>query len=182
MEVWKDIAGYEGLYQVSNLGRVRSFGRYVKNRSKLVYKPEKLLQPAKDSYGYFVVGLCKNGKAKNFKVHRLVAQTFMHNPENKETVNHINGNKEDNRAENLEFCTNEENLQHAFSLGLTGGEHFKNNKRSTAVAQYDKNMRLVKTYPSIREAERQTGVHNQSIVKCCKGKVKTAGGYVWKYA
>ena len=181
-EVWKDIEGYEGLYQVSNMGRVKSLGRDVWKWNHYTHQPEKILKMGQDRYGYLVVGLYKDKKLKTFKVHRLVAQAFVTNHENKETVNHINGNKQDNKANNLEWHSNEENIKPAFSMGLTGGIHFQNNKKSAPVEQYDKNNNLVSMYPSTREAERTTGVSSGSIVACCKGKIKTAGGYKWKYA
>jgi hypothetical protein len=181
-EIWKDIPGYEGLYQVSSLGRVKSLGRNVMKWNHYSFQPEKILRACTDNYGYLIVGLYKEKKLKSFKVHRLVAQAFIENPKNKDTVNHINGNKQDNSIENLEWATNAENKKHAFATGLTGGEHFRNNKRSVKVIQYDKGINLIEVYPSAREAERQTGICNTSIIQCCKSKIKTAGGYIWKYA
>lgn len=107
-EIWKDVKGYEGLYQVSNIGKVKS----------LHYNKEKILADRFDKKGYLSVRLFKNGKSKIFKTHRLVAQAFIPNPINKEQVNHINGVKSDNRVENLEWCTNYENCVHAHLNGL----------------------------------------------------------------
>lgn len=118
-EIWKDIVGYEGLYEVSSLGSVKSIGR-----SKLVginggtYNLGDMLLKPRKSRGYNVVVLCKLGKTKNFLVHRLVAAAFLENKDNKATVNHINGNKTDNRLENLEWATPSEQQKHAFSIGL----------------------------------------------------------------
>lgn len=180
-EIWKDIPGYEGLYQVSNLGRVKSLERYKDNNGGLVKMPEKIMQGGIRN-GYVLVSLTKDGKRKSFSAHRLVAQAFIQNPEDKPTVNHINGNKRDNRVDNLEWNTDLENIRHAFATGLSGFEHSKNKKGSISVAQYDENMNLVKIYPSIMEAERQTGIPNRNIALCCRGKHKRIGGYIWKYA
>lgn len=105
-EIWKDIKEYEGLYQISNLGNVKSLKR------------NKLLKPIKDKDGYLCVTLYKMCKLKEKKVHRLVAQTFILNPENKPQVNHIDGNKQNNVVNNLEWCTRLENIEHAWKIGL----------------------------------------------------------------
>lgn len=114
-EIWKDIKGYEGLYQVSNLGRVKSLdivdrlGR--KHKSNIKYQND-------NGNGYLIVNLKHNGKQKNHLVHRLVAEAFIENPENKKEVNHIDGDKLNNRVDNLEWVSRSENLKHAFKLGL----------------------------------------------------------------
>jgi len=113
-EIWKDVKGYESYYQVSSLGSVKSLGN---NK----FKKEKVLKFGKDKVGYCLVNLCVNGKVKMYKVHRLVALTFLENPENKPQVNHINAIKNDNRVENLEWNTYSENIRHAFDNGLNKG-------------------------------------------------------------
>jgi len=111
-EVWKDVKGFEGLYQVSNIGNVKR----LKNENALL---EKLVGRSIDRYGYVKRVLCKQGKMYDFTEHRLVAIAFIDNPEDKLTINHINGIKTDNRVENLEWNTNLENKQHAVNSGLT---------------------------------------------------------------
>lgn len=118
MEIWKDIKDYEGLYQVSNIGRVRRLkGYYCKN--------DKIIKSRYDKDGYLQICLSKNNKTKFFRVHRLVACAFIDNLENKLYINHINGIKDDNRVENIEWCTASENQKHCIRTGLKK-EYFKN--------------------------------------------------------
>ena len=115
METWQDIEGYEGIYQVSDLGNVRSLDRELADGRKLKGRPRK---PVPDKDGYSRVVLNKNGKQGNFPIHRLVAQAFIPNPDNKPEVNHTQGVKTDNRASELEWCTSKENTGHAMKTGL----------------------------------------------------------------
>ena len=187
MEIWKDIAGYEGLYQISSKGRVKSLERYVKNHSGTYYfKPEIIKKVSekndrKKRQGYLTVSLYKNNMSACKYVHRLVAEAFIENPKHKDTVNHINGNKHDNSVENLEWNTYQENNIHAIATGLNGTENRRNCKGSIPIMQYDKDMNLIAQYPSMREAERQTGIDCRSIsVGIRKGW--RFGGFIWKKA
>lgn len=174
-EVWKDIAGYEGLYQVSNLGRVKSLPRIRKTYGKRTYKTkEKVMIAPLSINGYHRICLTKDGKQKHYFVHRLVAIAFMGEQDHYEVVNHINGNKLDNRVENLEFCTQSHNVKEAYRLGLGKGTGRK-------IEQYTKNMERIKLWDSVSEAQRCLGILATNIVKCCKGKGKTAGGFIWRY-
>lgn len=114
-EIWKDIKGYEGLYQVSNLGRVKSLDTidrlHRKHKSNIKHQ-------CNNGNGYLIVNLKHNGKQKNHLVHRIVATTFLENPDNKREVNHKDGNKQNNCVDNLEFVTRSENIKHAFKMGL----------------------------------------------------------------
>lgn len=128
MEIWKDIVGYEGWYQVSNLGRVKSVSRVVPHKTKgggvsnQVW-PSKILRPTVTNHGYQLVVLSKQGKFRYPTIHRLVATAFVPKPFNKPTVNHKDGNKENNMADNLEWCTSSENNYHAWETGLKSRHH-----------------------------------------------------------
>ena len=131
MEVWKDIIDYEGLYQVSNLGRVKSVDRIVNNDKKKYKLKGILLSKCISKKGYYIVSLCKNSKSKTFLVHRLVSNAFIKNNLNKPCVNHIDGVKTNNKVSNLEWCTYKENTQHALKNKLMNINHmYVINKKS----------------------------------------------------
>lgn len=121
-EVWKDIEGYEGLYQVSTCGNIKSLPKVRRNGTGTYIQKERLLKPSNTSTGYKKVELCKDGKRKSFKVHRLVAIAFIPNPDNKPEVNHIDGNKINNNIDNLEWVTSSENSVHAYETGLNSNK------------------------------------------------------------
>lgn len=170
MEIWKDIRGYEGKYQVSNCGRVKSLLKWYPLQKRYVQR-EKILKPSIMTKGYLGVKLCLNNE-RTFKLHRLVAEAFIPNPENKPQVNHINGDKTDNSVENLEWCTNKENSQHSHTTGL---------QPPKKVIQYDLEGKFIKEWNSIKEAQEQLRCSHISM--CCRGykQYRTAGGYIWKY-
>lgn len=183
-EVWKEVKGYEGLYQVSNFGRVKSLLRFnnyynaiYKEQKKRIQK-ERLLNIRKTPRGYLQVCLTANSLSNNKLVHRLVAEAFIPNPLNKPQVNHIDGNKENNKVSNLEWMTSQENNKHAHKIGLNKSH----NKRK--VNQYDLDWNYIKTWNSITDFLKETNLNlkNSGITSCCKGKQRTAYGYKWKYA
>ena len=176
MEKWKDIEGYEGLYQVSNMGRVKSLERFRKGKhNSLVFVNEKILKSRKDGGGYLRVSLSKEGKIKTFKVHRLVASAFLDNPNNLLEVNHINEIKDDNRVNNLEWCNKSYNCNYG-----SRNERMAKSKY-IPILQFTKEGKLVRKWDSITEVEKELGFNHGSISKCCKGKLKTACGYKWRY-
>lgn len=140
LEVWKDIKGYEGIYQVSNMGKIRSLTRVVIDKNGIQKNIKgKTLKLSTTTQGYKAVVFKKDGKNKNFRVHRLVAQAFIKNYESKPYVNHIDGNKKNNKASNLEWCTNSENMKHAFAIGLkVPSNPNKNGKRQGSLHSLSK--------------------------------------------
>jgi hypothetical protein len=187
-EIWKDIKGYDQYYQVSNLGRVRSKDRMINNPRGLSYfKRGRILKSELDRYGYPQVSLCINQKRKAFKIHRLVANAFIQNPENKPNINHINFITNDNSIFNLEWCTQKENAIHSYKNGrLHPLKKWENifsydHPASKEVAQYDLEGKFINKYGSVSEANRITKIHIGNISSVCNGKKKMAGGYKWKY-
>lgn len=191
IELWRTVNGYEGLYQVSNLGRVRSVdhlqkGKFNSNR----FKKGKILKTRINDRGYLYVTLCKNN-CKSYRVHRLVGMTFPDlvdwtedakgKPFDEITVNHKDQNKLNNCVDNLEWC----NMIYQVNYGTRNkqvSQKLLNRKdQSKPVLQYTLDMVLVAEYPSMAEAERKTGINKATINLCCKGKLKSAGGYIWKY-
>lgn len=172
-EIWKDIPDYEGLYMVSNLGRVKSLSKYH-------HKREQILKNKLTKDGYYETTLFKNGKAKYIRTHRLVAFAFIPNTFNKEQINHIDGNKLNNCVENLEWCTLQENKDHAIRTGLQDFIGEKNPK-AKSVIQYDLNNNEIARFKTLREAMNKTGVLENKISTVCNHHRKTAGGYIWKF-
>lgn len=186
-EIWKDISGYEGLYQISNHGRVKSLARRIRNHSKNRLSKEIILKwynNGRGKIGYVNYMLCKNSKYKNMSGHRLVAIAFIPNPENKPFVNHKNGNTLDNHVSNLEWVTCSENNFHAYRVlkikhPAKGkyGQNFHGTKY--IIYKYSLCGELLSEYYGINEASRETGLDNSSILKAAKGKIHTCGGFKW---
>ena len=172
MEEWKDIKGYEGLYKISNLGNIKNFKNQIHASSI-------------DKYGYLQVVLYYKEKPKCFRVHRLVAEAFIPNPENKPTVNHKDGNKQNNCIGNLEWNTIKENSQHAWKTGLCKNVSKavinSNKKRTKAILQYDLDGKFIKEWDSILNAAIYYNVSATNISACLNNRQKTCKGYIWKY-
>lgn len=175
-EVWQDIPDYEGLYQASTYGCIRGLSRIRKVREGIFCTlEEKILKQSVDTYGYRTVDLCKNGRKTNFKAHQLIAKTFLFNPYNYRCVNHKDECKTNNNVSNLEFCTYLYNNRY----GTRSGRIAK--AQSKPVFQYDKDGNFIKEWKSAKEYETITGKCRCCIYDVCKGKQKTAYGYIWKF-
>lgn len=182
-EIWKPLIGYGDMHDVSNLWRIRSYYKW---------KPT-ILSPclSKKENWYIRVNI----KQKLFTLHRLVAQTFIPNQENKPQVNHINWIKTDNRVENLEWVTHKENMRHAWETGLSkvseNNFYIKNNpwkwkfwkdhNRSKSVIQFSKNLEFIREWGSIAQAWSTLSVSSSDICQCCLWNIKSAGWFMWKY-
>ena len=182
MEEWRNIKGYEGLYQISNYGRVRSSYKGVWN----------ILKPIDNGKGYKHIKLFKGGKRKPYYIHRLVAQTFIDNPNNYTEVNHIDENKENNHMDNLEWCNREYNL--SYNLGIKRRAESRKGKcvgikncmygRKGEVHPASKKVKCITTgeiFGSVKEAANKYNIHPSNITKCCKGNLKTAAKMEWEY-
>ena len=181
IEEWKQVKGYEGLYEVSNLGNVRSVDRTIIFCGKCGHANQRevkgrLLKLGKDTHGYKCVNLSKNGNVKFKPVHRMVAESFLQQIPGKYYVNHKDSNPSNNNVENLEWCTSSENNIHGWRQGKRVATNAKK------VNMYTKDMQYIRTFKSIAEAGRIMGICEENIRACCNkpNKCKTAGGYKWR--
>ena len=181
IEIWKDIKDYEGLYQVSNLGNVRSLdmtiiqlhhwsNQYVKH----IYKG-RLLKGSKNSNGYRTITLHKGKKTEKRLLHRMIAEAFIPNPNNYNYINHKDNNPSNNNVNNLEWCTQSYNIKYAYEQG-------NKTPPNTKEINQLKNGNILRTFISISDAERKTGIKGANISKCCRKLRNYAGGYQWEYA
>jgi hypothetical protein len=175
METWKPIQGYEGLYEVSNQGRVRGVKRTVIKKNGVPFTAKEcILTLHKTKKGYLIADLWKDNKEKRLYVHRLVAMAFIPNPYGYKEVNHKDENKENNTIDNLEWSSRLENVRHGTGIKRGGIS------RSKKVYQYDKDGNFIKEWASTRACEIE-GYDHTSVSDCCRGKIKTHHGYKWSY-
>lgn len=191
MESWKEIKGYEGLYMVSTYGNVKRLATTFKDKlGRKWSNKEKILRVRLTRGGYCRVSLSKDGIAKDKYIHRLVAETFIPNVLDKEEINHIDGNKLNNKADNLEWVTRQENEKHKVKMGLYNStdkhkeQCRENQKRSVEanlkpILQLSLEGKIVNRFISVKEAKEKTGIVNCGA--CARGSRKTAGGYLWEY-
>lgn len=180
-EEWRDVQDYEGVYQVSNYGRIKRVEhtkvyKSANQSGKFMahYRYDAMiLKPCFDSGGYIQIHLCRHQKKRWTKIHRLVAEAFLPNPDNLPQVNHKDGNKENSRLDNLEWVSMSDNMQHAYKTGLNFG-------RVKAILQFDLNGNFVQEFKSITEAAKAVDRNPSSIQSHLKGKTTQCGGYMWK--
>lgn len=179
-EVWIDIPQFDGLYQVSSLGRFRSVTRTVRFGKQKRVVPGVILKTSPKGNGYLKISILK----RTYLAHRLVASVFVSNPFKFSQVNHKNGNKEDNRVENLEWVTSSQNHKHAYEVlnrqCYSKGRFGKDSNRAKPILQYSTSGLFIAEYSSAAEASRLQKVNESSIRQCIRGKIKLAGSFVWK--
>lgn len=193
-EIWKPVVGYEGLYEVSNLGNVKAVEKIVGHPTGQCRRPEKMIKLQNNSYGYYVVNLSKDGKPHTKGVHILVAEAFLEKPEGKCEVDHINRNRKDNRVENLKWCTHKENMNNANTIQFMKEDPNKSKSAYMALAskiyngspqapktvhQYTLDGKYVATYTSLKDAESATGINHNSISRILNKFDYKAGKYIW---
>ena len=166
MEIWMDIIGYDGVYQVSNTGKIKSF-----HNGK-----ETILKPNKNTHGYMTIKFHYNRVGITKTVHGIVANHFMSKPTPEHQVNHIDGDKTNNRLDNLEWVTGSENKIHAYKTGLMNVNHLKR-----AVSQLNRDGEEIARFDSLSEAGKHTGIQWVNIRKVCIGERKSAGGFKWEF-
>ena len=164
-EIWCPIKGYENIYEVSDQGRVKS----------LKFGKERILKPLRTQKGYLRVSLCKNGEHKMYMVHRLVAQTFIPNPDNLPEVNHKDEDKTNNSVQNLEWCSSKYNANFGTRTKRIS------DKCSKMVLQFTKDGEFIREWKSIMDVQRNLGYYNGYISSCCTGKRKSAYNFIWKF-
>jgi hypothetical protein len=199
-EIWLPITGYDD-YEISNKGRVKSLSREKRNRQGKWIRKEVILKPGMNRLGYFMVSLYKDKKAKSKKLHRLIAEAFIPNPNNLPCVNHIDENKENNDIDNLEWCTYSYNLMYSGNCSKGGMANANNSKNVERFTKWNKENKgwligsnaskkpvlqilngvIIMEYSSAKDANTITGINASHIGECCKGKAITAGGYNWAY-
>lgn len=176
MEIWKDIKGYEGKYQVSNKGRIKSLSRAIPHLGSFRVIPERIMtQHVSSTNGYYMVSLCKDNKYEWMLTHRIVATAFIPNPNNLPYINHKDEIKTHNNVENLEWCTP------SYNMNYSNVREKQINAISKEVEQYDFDGRFIKRYKNCYDAGRELGVSPSSIRMCCIGEIGSTRGFVWKY-
>ena len=189
MEKWKDVKDFEKLYQISNLGNVRSLDTIINCKGAKGIdehlRKGRILKKHKGTTGYYYINLSKNSKIKQVRVHRLVAETFIPNPNNLPCVNHKDGNKLNNNTSNLEWCSYSYNNSEAYKIGLKQnkykGKYGKEAQFSKPLLQYTLDNKFIKEWENASQVKRELGFCAENIRSVCNGRRKQANGYKWKY-
>ena len=173
----RDIPGYERLYAITEEGRVFSYPKGNNNMGKFLKH--------KKTSGYYSYSLRINGTTKDERLHRLIALTFIPNPDSKPCINHIDGNKLNNSIENLEWCTHKHNMMEASRIGLlrpsSKGKFGKDSHRGKSVLQYSLDGNIIGEFSTAREASKSVGINHCGVSSCCTNQQHTAGGFIWRY-
>lgn len=186
-EIWKDVVGYEGTYMVSSLGRVKSLERTIPINGHYQFVRERFLAINMNTGKYSCTNLSLEGKHRTVLVHRIVAKAFIPNPNNFATINHIDGDKQNNRVDNLEWMTQLDNVRHAILTGLKThgrtGRINEKNPSSKIVYQYDLDGKFIKQFPSLSEVGRELSVTIGAVSMCILNpkRLKQVRGYRWSY-
>lgn len=189
MEQWKDIRGYEGLYQVSNTGKVKALERtFCSGKNACIVKryPEHIMKPRYYKIGYVYVGLCQDGIVQKFKVHRLVATAFVPNPQNRPCVDHINGVRDDNRVENLRWVDAFENMKNphtvqAISRSKLGNRNPMKVKQQPVIQIDPITNEVIREFSGCKEAARLLNLNSGNLSRCCRNSNRTYKGFIFKY-
>ena len=193
IEIWKDYKEYEGLYQASNLGRLRSLDRWVSKNGSMQFIKGRILKLGNHNKGYLSVGLCKNNKEKTYLVHRIIAETFIPNPDNLPFVNHKDEDKTNNSVDNLEWCDAKYNTNYGTAIERISKSLTNNIYTSREVDVYDLDMNFIETLPSSKECGRKYKVQHSNVIHCCNGgkwsdkthttwwKVNRVGNYIFRW-
>lgn len=182
-EIWKDISGFQGCYQVSNLGRIKSIDRYVKcGKNGTKFQKGKVIKQSVNKYGYCQVRLSNGRKNKfSYTVHRLVAIAFIQNEIKYKQVNHIDGNKKNNNVDNLEWCNNSYNQIHAYKTGLQDRSKYYAGRPRRMVAKLSKDLRILEIYDTVTQASKENQISESCIDRVCLKQRKTTHGHKWSF-
>ena len=170
-EIWKNILNYEGLYQISSHGRVKS----LQKKTGFLIRKEHILKPRVKDNGYLIVSLFKDKQMSNKYVHRLVAEAFIPNPSNYPCINHKDYNKTNNNVDNIEWCSYSQNNTYSNCQVIAGAS------KRIPILQCDKNGVILKEWECSLRAGQELGFSNSNITACCRGRANTAYGYIWRY-
>lgn len=171
-EIWKDISNYKGLYQISNLGRVKSLSK----KSGFLTLKERIMKPIIKDNGYCQIALFKDKKRCRKYIHRLVAEAFIPNPNNYPCINHKDYNKANNNVDNIEWCS------YSYNNNYSNCQIIAGMSKRIPIIQYDLHGNSIKEWESATNAGKELGFNNSLITACCKGRIDKAYGYKWKYA
>lgn len=191
-ERWRDVNGFEGLYQVSNKGRVKSVERLINYSDDRIYQYQSVIKKTSFNKGYVYVNLSKNSVSKSYKIHRLVAEAFIPNPDNKPQVEHIDTHRDNNYVWNLRWVTPKENQNNVLTIKHLSesqkgeknklyGKYGKEHHSSKPVLQYDLDGNFIREWECAMQIERELGINHSNVAACCRGRMKSCNKNRFKY-